>query len=59
MTNIAKLLRSRQFWVLVALFVVNGVGAIKDQIPANVLPVIDAMLGLAAVYLRIYPKQQF
>jgi hypothetical protein len=59
MTNIAKLIRSRQFWVLVALFVVNGISGIKDQIPANVLPVIDAMLGLAAVYLRIYPKQQF
>ncbi len=59
MDQIKKIFKSRQVWTIVALFAVSGVSGIHDQIPANYLPIIDAVLGLLAVYFRIAPKQNF
>ena len=56
-----KLFKSRTFWTIVALFLVNGVTGIRDIIaeshPAS-LPALDAVLSLAAIYFRAKPKQQ-
>lgn len=54
-----KVASSRQFWVIVAMFLVNGIDAIRDAIPSGLLPVVDAVLGIAAVYLRVKPRQSF
>ena len=55
--NLLKLLRSRTFWSLVALFVINGVGGIRDSIPSGVLPVIDGILGILVIYFaKVSPK---
>jgi len=56
---ITKLLKSRQFWTLVALFIVNGITGIQDSIPASFLPYINSILGIMTIYFRVSPKQQF
>ena len=56
---IIKLLKSRQFWTLVALFVINGFTGIQDSIPTSFLPYINSILGIMAFYFRVSPKQQF
>jgi len=59
MKTITKLLKSRQFWTLVVLFVMNGVTGVHDFIPANLLPIVDTVLGFLVVYFRISPQQKF
>ena len=54
--DIKKILSSRTVWVIIVLFIINGVTGIREFIPANLLPAIDAVLGLAAIYFRIQPK---
>jgi len=54
--DIKKILSSRTVWVIIVLFIINGVTGIREFIPANLLPAIDAILGIAAIYFRITPK---
>lgn len=54
-----SLLKSRQFWVLVGIFMVNGVSGVQDAIPASMMVYANGFLGLMAVYFRISPKQSF
>ena len=51
-----KVFSSRTVWVIIVLFLVNGVSGIREFIPEGLLPVIDAVLGLAAVYFRVAAK---
>lgn len=52
-----NLIKSRTFWTIVALFVINGVGGIKEFIPDGFLPVVDAILGLLMIYFaKVAPK---
>lgn len=57
--KILKLLKSRQFWTIVLLFIVNGIEGVKEFMPANALPIINSILGLLSVYFRVSPKQNF
>lgn len=57
--DVLKIVKSRQFWTIVVLFVINGVEGVKDVIPVLALPYINTVLGLLALYFRIKPKQQF
>jgi len=59
MTKIAKLFQSRTVWTIVVLFIINGVGGIRDFIPPNLLPLIDGLLSILAVYFRANPKVDF
>jgi hypothetical protein len=54
-----NLLSSRTVWTIVVLFLINGVAGIREFIPANLLPLIDAILGVAAIYFRVNPKIGF
>ena len=56
---IKKLFKSRQAYTIAALFAINGVGGIHDQIPANLLPFVDGLLSMLALYFRVAPKQTF
>jgi len=49
-------LKSRTVWTIVILFVINGIGGIRDLIPSGLLPIIDALLSILAVYFRVNPK---
>ncbi len=46
-------LKSRTVWTIIVTFVVNGVPAVRDYFPEGVLPVVDAILGLLAIYFRV------
>lgn len=55
--NYLNLLKSRTFWTIVALFVINGVGGVREYIPINLLPIIDGVLGILAIYFaKVKPK---
>ena len=59
MDKIKEILSSRTVWTTIIIFVINGVSGIREFIPADALPLIDAALGLAAIYFRISPKIGF
>lgn len=59
MNRFHKMLRSRTFWVFILVFVVNGLEEVRDSIPKEYLPFINALLMGAGIYFRIYPNQQF
>ena len=59
MDTFLKLIKSRQFWTLAVLFIINGVSGIREAIPVGVLPYIDGLLGMLVIYFRISPKQNF
>jgi len=54
-----KYLKSRTVWTIVILFVINGIGGVRDLLPPVYLTAIDGVLSIAAIYFRISPKQDF
>lgn len=54
-----KALTSRTIWTLVAMVLVAGVPAIKDQIPALVQPLVQVLLGALAAYFKLNPSQTY
>lgn len=59
MKKIIQTLKSRTFWTLAVLFVVNGVAGVHDMIPALYLPFVDGILGILSVYFHINPSQNY
>lgn len=59
MNTIKKTLTSRTVWSIVALVLVNGVPSIQNLIPVDWQPVVDAVLGLLAIYFRTNPSVKF
>ena len=52
-----KLLKSRTFWTIVIIFVINGISGIREFIPEVALPLIDGLLSILAVYFaKVNPK---
>jgi hypothetical protein len=49
-------LHSRTVWTIVLIFLVNGISGIRGLLPAASLPIVDAILGLVAIYFRVNPK---
>jgi len=56
MIDFKKVFSSRTVWVVVVLFLVNGVTGVREFIPEGLLPIIDAVLSLSAVYFRVNTK---
>jgi hypothetical protein len=54
-----KLLKSRGNWALVAIFLIGGVEAIAGYIPDSVETVVLGALGLAVVYFKMSPSQEY
>jgi len=59
MNKIKQIFTSRTVWTLIVLFVVNGVSGIHDSIPVSLLPFVDGILGLLAIYFKITPSQEY
>jgi len=52
-----QLFKSRTFWTVVVLFVVNGFEGVRELLPGAWLPIVDALLGVLAIYFgKISPK---
>jgi len=56
MNKIKKALTSRTVWTVVVTFILNGVPAISDSVPATWLPAINGVLAILAIYFRVNPK---
>lgn len=52
-----SLLRSRTFWTLVLMFIVNGWAAISGQLSGPYIPVIDFVLTSVASYFHLKTGQ--
>ena len=57
--KVLKVFTSRTVWAVIILFLVNGISGIRELIPPDWLPVVDAVLGLLIIYFRIRPKVKF
>ncbi len=56
---ILKIIKSRTNWTIVAMFVIGGVEAISGLIPGALLPYVQGVLGLLAMYFKINPSQDY
>lgn len=54
-----RILKSRTFWTLVLTFVINGIAAVHNEIPAGLVMPVDAALSLLAIYFHTNPHQNF
>ena len=59
MERILKALKSRTTWTIVAMFVIGGVDAITQFIPAGLLTPIQGFLGVLAIYFKVTPSQKY
>lgn len=59
MQKIWLALKSRTFWTLVVLFIVNGVSGVHEMIPAGWVPLVDTVLGFLTVYFHVNPSQNY
>ena len=53
MNKIKLILCSKTVWTIVVLFIIGGVQNITQFIPENIMPIIQATLGLLAVYFKV------
>lgn len=54
-----KVLTSRTFWTVTAMFVIGGVNAILPMIPAGAQTFVMAILAIMAWYFHINPSQTY
>ena len=54
-----KILKSRTVWTVLVMFFVNGLAGISDLIPANLLPLVNAVLSILAIYFKVTPSQKY
>ena len=54
-----KLLKSRTAWTILAMFLVGGIEAVSGFIPAGWTPLVQGVLGIAALYFKASPSQDY
>lgn len=54
--KIGMALRSRTFWTIAVMFIIGGVGEIRDLLPASSLVYVEGGLALLATYFRVNPR---
>lgn len=59
MEKIKKALSSRTVWMVVALFVINGITGVQDLLPVAWLPYINSFVGILAIYFKVNPSQKY
>jgi uncharacterized membrane protein len=50
---------SRTFWTIVLMFVIGGLNAITQVLPANVQVAAMGLLSILATYFHVNPSQQY
>lgn len=56
MNKLKLALKSRTAWTVVVMFVLNGVTGVRELVPPTLLPLLDAALGILAIYFRVNRK---
>lgn len=59
MNKFEQILKSRTCWTIVALFFIGGVQNISGFLPESIMPIIQSILGLLAIYFKITPSQEY
>ncbi len=59
MNKILLAFKSRTFWTVVVLFVINGITGIRALIPPAWLPFVDGLLALLIAYFHVNPSQTY
>ena len=59
MYKIGQALKSRTFWTLVVMFIINGISGIRENINPGWLTTIDSVLGILAAYFHVNPSQNY
>ena len=59
MSQIKNIIKSRTVITVVILFLIGGIGSIREFIPESILPIITALLSALAIYFRINQKVNF
>ena len=59
MYKIGQALKSRTFWTLVLMFIINGISGVREQINPGWLTTIDSVLGILAAYFHVNPSQNY
>jgi hypothetical protein len=54
-----SIFKSRTFWTLVAVFIVNGGQAIAPMLSPDVQIAVNGFLLMLATYLHVNPSQQY
>lgn len=52
-------LKSRTVWVIIVLFIINGITGVREFFPEVLLPLVDGALSILAIYFRVNTKQRF
>ena len=58
-TKLALAVKSKTVWLAVILFAINGIGAIKNLIPAQYLPAVDGVLSILTILAHLFPSQDY
>lgn len=54
--NLLSTFKSRRVWVIIILFVINGIASVRELIPAVAIPYIDGVLGLLGLWFGVKSK---
>lgn len=56
MEKIIKLAKSRTFWTLIILFLLNGIEGVRESIPQEAYLPLNAILTAIGAYFRANPR---
>ncbi len=48
--------KSRTVWTIVVMFLIGGIVGVKNMLPPAWVTLIDALLGILAIYFRVNPQ---
>ena len=54
-----KVLKSRTVWMFIVLFVINGIGGVRELLPGFWLPLVDAIVAVLGTYFRTNRRVDF
>lgn len=54
-----SILKSRTFWTVVVMFLIGGVNAVIEFIPAGAQAAVMAVLAMLASYFHVNPSQHY
>lgn len=54
-----KVIKSRTFWTIVAMFVIGGGNAVVPMIPVGLQAIAIGGLGILATYFHVNPAQSY
>ena len=59
MDKLQLALKSRTVQTIVVLFVIGGFQNITGYIPESIMPFLNSVLGILAIYFKISPSQDY